>query len=164
MIEIESRRDVDLSADAVWQELRHFDRVLKWIPGGAESTIKISGEGVGAIRDIQLATQGYVQHRLVAFDDDERMLSYELTAGKPIGMQDYTVVATVTPIDGDHCTIRWAGRMTADATLDEAEVGHALEVALGNMTTGLIAVLKGEEPDFAGQPNEDWQLRQDADR
>jgi hypothetical protein len=161
MIEIEHRRDTDLSADTVWNEIRHFDRVLKWIPGGDASTITVKGEGVGAVRDIQLATQGYVQHRLVAFDDQKRMFSYELTAGKPIGMREYTVVATVTPIDDNRCTIRWSGRMTADSSLNEAEVGHALEVALGNMTTGIIAVLKGEAPDFSRQPNEDWQLRQD---
>ena len=163
MIEIEHKRDTDLSADTVWEEIRHYDRVLKWIPRGDESTIAVTGEGVGMIRDIQLATQGYVQHRLVAFDNDKRMFSYTLTAGKPIGMQDYTVVATVTPIDDDHCTIRWAGKMTADNSLDEAEIGKALEVALGNMTTGIIAVLKGEKSNFVQQPNEDWQIQQNAD-
>ncbi len=157
MIEIEHRRDTDLSADRVWEEMRHFDRVLNWVPGGERSTISVEGEGVGAVRDIQLATQGYVQHRLVAFDDKARMLSYTLTAGKPIGMQDYTVVATVTPIDEGHCTIRWAGKMTADSSLDEAEIGRALEVALGNMTSGIIAVLKAEVPNYVRQPNEDWQ-------
>ena len=48
MIEIEHRRDTDLPADAVWEELRRFDRVLNWIPGGEESTITLQGEGVGA--------------------------------------------------------------------------------------------------------------------
>ena len=74
-------------------------------------------------------------------------------------MKDYVVVATVAPIDERRCTIRWSGRMTAEASLDEEEVGRALEVALGNMTTGIIARLKGEAPVFARQPNEDWQLR-----
>lgn len=159
MIEIEHRRDTDLSADAVWEELRHFDRVLNWIPGGDQSTITVQGEGVGATRELQLATQGPVGHRLLILDDERRMLSYELTDGKPIGMQDYVVVATVTPTDGGGCTIRWSGGMTADASLDEGAVGRALEVALANMTTGLIARLKGEAPVFAQQPNEDWQLR-----
>ena len=159
MIEIEHRRDTDLSADAVWDELRHFDRVLNWIPGGDQSTITVQGEGVGAVRELQLATQGPVGHRLLILDDERRVLSYELTDGKPIGMQDYVVVATVAPTDGDGCTIRWSGRMTADASLDEREVGRALEVALANMTIGLIARLKGEAPAFARQPNEDWQLR-----
>jgi len=161
MIEIEHRRDTDLPADIVWEEVRHFDRVLKWVPRGDESTITVVGKGVGAVRDIRLATQGYVQHRLVALDDGQRMFSYQLTAGKPIGMQDYTVVATVTPVDEDHCTIRWAGKMTAEASLNEAEIGHALEIALGNMTTGIIALLKGEVPKFEQQPNEAWQLHRD---
>ncbi|MDA0339658.1 MAG: SRPBCC family protein [Proteobacteria bacterium] len=163
MIEIEHKRDTDLSADVVWAEIRHFDRVLKWVPGGGDSTISVKGDGVGAVRDITLVTQGYVQHRLIAFDDEMRMFSYELTDGMPIGMQDYSVVATVTPIDEDHCTIRWAGRMIADGSLDEVEVGRALEVALGNMTTGIIARLKGEVPAFVLQPNEDWQLNRSVD-
>ena len=159
MIEIEHRRETDLSPDRVWKELRHFDRVLNWIPGGDQSTITVQGEGVGAVRELRLATQGPVGHRLLILDDERRMLSYELTDGKPIGMQDYVVVATVTPADKGGCTIRWSGRMTADASLDEEEVGRALEVALANMTSGLIARLKGEVPAFAQQPNEDWQLR-----
>ena len=159
MIEVEHRRETDLPANTVWEELRHFDRVLSWIPGGDESTITVRGEGVGAVRELQLATQGNVRHRLVALDDERRMLSYELTGGKPIGMNDYVVVATVTPIDEGRCIICWSGRMNADASLDERDVGRALEVALGNMATGIIARLKGEVPVFARQPNEDWQLR-----
>ena len=138
MIDIEHKRDTDLPAATVWEEIRHYDRVLNWIPRGGESRIAVKGEGIG-------------------------MFSYTLTAGKPIGMQDYTVVATVTPIDDEHCTIRWAGKMTADDTLNEHEIGQALEVALGNMTTGIIALLKGETPNFIDQPNEDWQLQQPAD-
>ena len=163
MIEIEHKRHTDLSAETVWEELCHYDRVLNWIPRGDESRITVKGEGIGMIRDIELATKGYVQHRLIAFDNDKRMFSYTLTAGKPIGMQDYTVVATVSPIDDNHCTIRWAGKMTADNKLNEPEIGQALEVALGNMTTGIIALLKGETPRFIEQPNEDWQLQQCAD-
>lgn len=159
MIEVEHRRDIDLPAATVWEEVRHFDRVLKWVPGGEQSTITVTGTGVGAVRDIHLSTQGYVQHRLVAFDDEARTFSYELTAGKPIGMQNYVVVATVTPVDPHRCTIVWAGMMSADASLKEVEVGRALEVALANMTSGIIARLKRERPSFVSQPNEAWQLQ-----
>ena len=162
MIEVQHRRDTDLPADVVWAELRHFDRVLHWIPGGDQSTITVHGEGVGAIRELQLATQGPVQHRLLVLDDERRTLSYELTAGKPIGMQDYVVVATVAANDDGGCSIRWSGKLTAAASVDESLVGRALEVALANMTTGLIARLKGAAPAFVQQPNEDWQLRNPA--
>ena len=58
MINIEHRRDTDLAADTVWAEMRQYDRVLNWIPRGGESTLKVIGEGVGAVRDIQLAVIG----------------------------------------------------------------------------------------------------------
>lgn len=164
MIEVNVERETDLSAAVVWEEIRHFDRVLKWIPGGETSSIEVKGEGVGAVRDIHLSTQGYVQHRLVAFDPEQRSFSYTLTAGKPIGMQDYVVVASVTPKDRGGCVIRWFGRMTADTSLDEQVVGAALAVALGNMTSGIVARLKGQQPVFSSQPNEDWQLRQSTSR
>ena len=158
MIDIHYECQADLPADTVWEELRHFDRVLRWVPGGGESTLTTSGNGPGMVRDIHLTTQGYVQHRLLELNEANRRLSYELTDGKPLGMQDYTVVVAVTPVDANHCTIRWDGRMTADDSLDEAETGRALRVGLQNMTTGLIALLKGETPDYVNQPNEDWQL------
>ncbi|MCP5178369.1 MAG: SRPBCC family protein [Pseudomonadales bacterium] len=160
MIAVEVHREIALPADVVWEEIRHFDRVLHWIPGGETSRINVRGEGVGAVRDIHLSTQGYVQHRLVEYDNSKRSFSYELTAGKPIGMQDYVVVASVVPLDAGRCTLSWSGRMSADSTLNEEAVGDALKVALSNMTTGIIARLSGEQPNFERQPNEDWQLRQ----
>ena len=157
MIRINVEREVDLSAETIWEEMRHFDRVLRWVPGGDKSTISVKGEGVGAIRDINLITQGYVQHQLIAFDNEKRMFSYKLTAGKPVGMENYTVVASVTPIDKNNCKIQWAGEMESDSRVDENKVGVALEAALGNMVTGTIALLKGEKPVFTEQPLEDWQ-------
>ena len=157
MISINVEREVDLPAETIWEEMKHFDRVLRWVPGGDKSTINVKGEGVGAIRDINLITQGYVQHQLIAFDNKKRMFSYKLTAGKPVGMEDYTVVASVTPIDKNNCKIRWAGEMKSDHRVDENEVGIALETALGNMVTGTIALLKGKKPVFIEQPLEDWQ-------
>ena len=157
MIRINVEREVDLSAETIWEEMKHFDRVLRWVPGGDKSTISVKGEGVGAIRDINLITQGYVQHQLIAFDNEKRMFSYKLTAGKPVGMENYTVVASVTPIDKNNCKIQWAGEMKSDSRVDENKVGVALEAALGNMVTGTIALLKGEKPVFSEQPLEDWQ-------
>ena len=157
MISINVEREVDLPAETIWEEMKHFDRVLRWVPGGDKSTISVKGEGVGAIRDINLITQGYVQHQLIAFDNKKRMFSYKLTAGKPVGMEDYTVVASVTPIDKNNCKIQWAGEMESDSRVDENKVGVALEAALGNMVTGTIALLKSEKPVFREQPLEDWQ-------
>ena len=154
---VEVSRITDIPSQTIWNEMKHFDRVLNWVPGGNESSISVKGKGVGAIRDITLITQGYVQHELVAYSDKELSFSYKLTDGKPVGMQDYIVVAKIIPIDENNSEIRWVGKVKSDKRLNEDDVAEALSVALNNMVTGLIALLKNQEPVFVHQPLEDWQ-------
>ena len=154
---VEVSRITDIPSQTIWNEMKHFDRVLNWIPGGNESSISVKGKGVGAIRDITLITQGYVQHELVAYSDKDLSFSYKLTDGKPVGMQDYVVVAKIIPIDDNNSEIRWVGKVESDKSLNEDDVAEALSVALNNMVTGLIALLKNQEPVFVHQPLEDWQ-------
>ena len=154
---VEVNRITDIPSRTIWNEMKHFDRVLNWVPGGNESSISVKGKGVGAIRDINLITQGYVQHELVAYSDKDLSFSYKLTDGKPVGMQDYIVVAKIIPIDENNSEIRWLGKVKSDKRLNEDDVAEALSVALNNMVTGLIALLKNQEPVFVHQPLEDWQ-------
>ena len=154
---VEVNRITDIPSRTIWNEMKHFDRVLNWVPGGNESSISVKGKGVGAIRDITLITQGYVQHELVAYSDEDLSFSYKLTDGKPVGMQDYIVVANIIPIDDHNSEIRWVGKVESDKRLNEDDVAEALSVALNNMVTGLIALLKNQEPVFIHQPLEDWQ-------
>ena len=154
---VEVIRIVDIPAQVIWDEMKHFDRVLRWVPGGNESTISVKGHGVGAIRDIELVTQGYVQHELVAYSEKDYSFSYKLTDGKPVGMQDYIVIAKITPINQQKSEIRWSGKVTSDKSLKEDDVAEALYTALHNMITGLIALIKKEKPTFIDQPLEDWQ-------
>ena len=154
---VEVIRIADIPAKVIWDEMKHFDRVLRWVPGGSESTISVKGHGVGAIRDIELVTQGYVQHELVAYSEKDYSFSYKLTDGKPVGMEDYIVVAKITSINKQKSEIRWSGKVTSDKRLDENDVALALETALNNMITGLIAFIKKKEPVFIQQPLENWQ-------
>ena len=154
---VEVSRVADIPSEIIWDEMKHFDRVLRWVPGGSESTISVKGKGVGAIRDINLITQGYVQHELIAYSDKDYSFSYKLTGGKPVGMQDYVVVAKILPINNNSSEIRWTGKVESDERLNEDDVAEALSVALNNMITGLIALIEKQEPVFVYQPLEDWQ-------
>ena len=154
---VEVSRVANIPSEIIWDEMKHFDRVLRWVPGGSESTISVEGKGVGAIRDINLITQGYVQHELIAYSDQDLSFSYKLTDGKPVGMQDYVVVAKIIPINGNSSEIRWSGKVESDKRLNEDDVAEALSVALNNMITGLIALIEKQKPVFVHQPLEDWQ-------
>ena len=157
MKSVEVIRIANIPAEIIWDEMKHFDRVLRWVPGGNESTISVRGNGVGAIRDIELVTQGYVQHKLVAYSEKDYSFSYKLTDGKPVGMQNYIVIAKITPINQQKSEIRWSGEVTSDKRLNENDVAEALSTALNNMITGLIALIKKEKPVFVDQPLENWQ-------
>ena len=154
---VEVIRIADIPAQVIWDEMKHFDRVLRWVPGGNESTISVKGHGVGAVRDIELVTQGYVQHELVSYSEKDYSFSYKLTDGKTVGMQDYIVVAKINPINQQKSEIKWSGKVTSDKRLNENDVAEALSTALNNMITGLIALIKKEKPIFVNQPLEDWQ-------
>ena len=154
---VEVIRIADIPAQVIWDEMKHFDRVLRWVPGGNESTISVKGHGIGAIRDIELVTQGYVQHELIAYSEKDYSFSYKLTNGKPVGMQDYKVIAKIIPIDNKSSKIKWLGKVKSDKRLHEDDVAKALSVALNNMITGLIALIKKEKPSFIHQPLENWQ-------
>ena len=150
-------RIAEIPAETIWDEMKHFDRVLRWVPGGDKSTISVKGIGVGAVRDINLITQGYVQHELIAYSDENFSFSYKLKDGKPVGMQDYVVVAKIIPINNKSCEINWSGKVVSDERVDEKDVAKALSVALNNMITGLIALIEKQKPVFVYQPLEDWQ-------
>jgi hypothetical protein len=49
------------------------------------------------------------------------------------------------------------GKVESDKRLNEDDVAEALSVALNNMVTGLIALIKNQKPVFTHQPLEDWQ-------
>ena len=44
---VEVSRITDIPSEIIWNEMKHFDRVLNWVPGGSESTISVKGKGVG---------------------------------------------------------------------------------------------------------------------
>ena len=154
---VEVIRTTEIPAEIIWDEVKHFDRVLRWVPGGDKSTISVKGKGIGAIRDINLITQGYVQHELVAYNDNDYSFSYKLTGGKPVGMHHYVVVAKITPINDQVSEIKWTGKVSSDKRLKEDYGAEALTTALNNMITGLIASINREEPIFLDQPLENWQ-------
>ena len=136
-------------ADA-WAVVRDFGSLLKWVRGGSEGSIRLTGDGVGMLRDLVLPAVGSVQHRLDELDDDAHRITYSLTAGKPLGMAEYSVSATLIERNGPGCTIEWAGEFNAEpgAALDEMAAG--LENAYEGMSTLLNELLVGRRSEKEG--------------
>ena len=41
MKSVEVIRTTKIPAEIIWDEMKHFDRVLRWVPGGDKSTISV---------------------------------------------------------------------------------------------------------------------------
>jgi mxaD protein len=97
--------DIDGSADAVWAIIGDFGGIGDWMPGIESCRV----EGENRILDTMGMT---ITERLVAKDDEHRVLTYSITDGAPV--ETHQGVISVTPAgDGSHVT--W----NVDATPDE---------------------------------------------
>jgi hypothetical protein len=126
---------------SVWRMLADFGSLLSWVAGGDEGSIELSGEGVGMTRDLWLPSVGRVQHRLDALDESNRVLTYSLTEGRPLGMQRYSVTLGVEEA-GSGCTLAWQGTFVPEPGADADAMAENLQRAYADMSRRLDAMLR----------------------
>jgi hypothetical protein len=138
--------NLPISATEAWAVLADFAGFLKWAAGGPSggATLEIMGdEGIGMIRRMTIPGLGIVGERLVRRDADNMVLSYEISEGKPLGMDSYIAVVTLTDTGDGACHIDWQGTMTAVEGADEAAVADSLLGSFIGMSEALKAHVAG---------------------
>ena len=124
-----------------WPVLADFGSLLHWVKGGDVGTLTTHGEGVGMVRDFTLPSVGTVQHRLDAWDEDQHLITYSLTSGRPLGMADYSVTIRLDAVDDAQCDMIWTGAFDPEegAAVDDMAVN--LQGAYQGMSERLDAYL-----------------------
>lgn len=90
--------------DAVWAVVRDFHGLDTWMPG--IDSLRSEGD------DRVLGMMGMeIRERLVALDDDGRVISYSIVDGAPV--ESHTATITVVA-DGDGTRIVWDVEATPD--------------------------------------------------
>jgi len=134
--------ELPFAAEKVWALVSDFGSILNWLPSGNEnSTITLTGEGVGMLRDLDMPSVGKVQHRLVQLDHNAMTTTYSLTKGQPLGMVDYQVRVTITEGGENACRIGFDGEFEADPTADITQMAKNLQGAYVGMAEGIEAFL-----------------------
>ena len=131
---------IPVSADKVWHWLGDFGSIISWLPPGATGTIEVVGEGVGALRNLDLNVVGKVQHELTAYDAEARSITYLLTKGQPLGMVKYWVQVTAETADENACRLVFHGEFDGDPSFDLDEMATNLEGSYQGMAAGLLRV------------------------
>jgi len=135
--------EINAPIEAIWAYVRDFGSLLKWVNGGDQGSISLSGEGVGMLRDFVLPSVGSVQHRLDALDPDRHLMTYTLTRGHPLGMASYSVTLELTALDAKSCRLDWTAAFEPTEGADAAQMAEGLRGAYLDMSSRLAGLTEG---------------------
>lgn len=137
---------IDAPIEKVWARIRDFNGLPSWHPRMVESHIE-DGKApteIGCVRNFKVASGATVRERLVAFSDDDWMVTYSII-GHPMPITNHSSTLRLERVtDGDRTYAVWTAEF--DAPADQAD---AMAKGMGeNVFQGGFNALKAH---FAGQ-------------
>ncbi|MFG2832440.1 SRPBCC family protein [Streptomyces sp. NPDC048434] len=86
-------------AAAVWRTVRDFGSLAAWQPAVARSDLRDGGasDRVGSVRSLLMADGATVVETLVALDDHQRSLTYDIVES-PYAVRFYRAILQVLPL------------------------------------------------------------------
>lgn len=118
--EVAVSAEFDVPADTLWALLSDFGN-LSWIPPVHRS--ELEGEGPGMIRRMYVTedSPGIVE-RLDDLDQENRTVTYSVTANNPLPVDDYVATMVVTDTGAGRCRLDWSCTFEADGVTPEQAV------------------------------------------
>lgn len=134
-------RTIPISRSKTFAALADFGGLNKFLPDVIES-IRLDGEGIGALRTINLKPQtgfpGVVVERVEALFD-ARLFSYSIVGESCVPWDNYVAVIELADAPNGGCTVRYASNWTPDG-LTEKEVNAFLETVYNTICDGIAAL------------------------
>ena len=130
---------INASTDEVWNILRDFNGLPKFIAAIKASTIE--GAGVGAVRTLILDGGGPpIVEKLERLDDKARTLSYSIVTS-PLPVKDYFSTVEVKDAGAGRCELKWSSTFQPkDAP--EPEAVQTIEGVYAGAFEGLKTLFK----------------------
>jgi hypothetical protein len=145
-VKVTCRHNIDAPMSDAWVVLGDFGSILQWVVGGSEATIHLTGSGPGMLRDLDLPSVGKVQHRLDVLDQGGHRIVYSLTAGRPLGMIEYSVSAQLLDRPGGGCILEWLGEFTPEPDASAEQMAEGLESAYEDLSKRFNELLGNPGP------------------
>ncbi len=130
---------IPLAAEKVWQTLRDFGGVNRWVAGIAG--LSLSGAGVGAVRTLTYKDGSQATERLESLNDESRILSYTILKST-LPVEGYVASLTVKDLGPAGCEVEWFSTFGPKGATEQ-EVTRLLEVSYRKALSGLQKALKG---------------------
>ena len=136
MLNVTMKTKVNASPQQVWDTIKDFNGLPKFIAAIADSTMQ--GSGVGAVRTLTLQEGGPpIVERLESFDEQARTLSYSIIKS-PLPLTQYLATMEVHDLGGSQCELVWSSTFQAVGASDD----EAKKVVEGVYTGGFEGLRK----------------------
>ncbi|MEM6615217.1 MAG: SRPBCC family protein [Pseudomonadota bacterium] len=101
---------IDASADRVWDRVRDFNGLPRWLPAVRDSRIENAepSDKIGCVRDFHLQNGDRLREKLLGLSDFDMFCTYSILES-PMPLTDYVATLRLTPItDGDRTFAEWS--------------------------------------------------------
>ena len=130
---------IDAPAARVWERLRDFNGLPRWVPAVRDSRIE-NGEPadrVGVVRDFHLQNGDHLREKLLGLSDYDFFCTYSILES-PMPLTDYVATLRLTPVtDGDRTFAEWTAQFDcaeADAEGLVSNIGqNVFQAAFDNL-------------------------------
>ena len=127
MSEVREQSDIPAAPDAVWALVRDFGGFVKTL--GAP--VEVEGDGVGALRTMQMGGPGPVVERLEELNDDEQRLRYSIVEAGPLPVRDYVATMQLSDAGEGATTLTWSSTFEPNGVSEDDAVAAIQRVYRG---------------------------------
>lgn len=128
---------IDAPAARVWERIRDFNALPRWVPAVRDSRIE-NGEPadrVGCVRDFHLQNGDHLREKLLGLSDYDYFCTYSILES-PMPLTDYVATVRLTPVtDGDRTFAEWTAEFDcAPEVAEELVTGIGQNVFLAGFS------------------------------
>ncbi|MCO8302221.1 SRPBCC family protein [Streptomyces sp. RKCA744] len=142
---------IPADAGTVWRTLRDFGGLAAWQPAVLRGALRREDapDRVGGVRTLFMAGGGTVVETLVALDDGERSLTYDIVSS-PYPVRSYRATMRVLPVTATgEAFVGWSATFDCDPSDADGLIGSFRDTVFAG---GLRALAEYCAPGLSGVP------------
>jgi hypothetical protein len=141
--EIEDTAEFEAPASVVWELLMDWAAIVDWMPDGYIQSLRMEGQGVGAIRYLLTGQGAEIAERLDRADESTGVLELSLLEPLPWGLLSYRARGQLEEMTGKRSRLNWQGTLEMPERGTELDsVVRLLLKSYGKMFTGIRNVVE----------------------
>jgi uncharacterized protein YndB with AHSA1/START domain len=140
---IEDTAEFAAPASRVWELLIDWAAIVDWMPDGYVQSLRMEGQGVGAIRHLLTGQGAEIAERLDYADESSGVLELSLLEPLPWGLLSYRARGKLEGITSSRSRLNWQGTLEMPERGTELDsVVRLLRKSYAKMFAGIRSVVE----------------------